>query len=321
MRVAITQIISQAGPVLADTGRTALNTGDPKKYSEFLTKTQFTARTQDERVRAAQLISAGTPEVKSAARVAFEGSSQTLHAFIASGQYTAARKDHLTATHVSQVRKLIADAAKIAADAQKSAALAQDVAADARKAATDANYWAQEAVNAAAEASTHAAEADQYARDAEASASSAAASAATAREAANEANTSAKNAALSASDATLSSEMAQASASIAWTAAEQARQSSIASGEDAGAALEAATDAFKISVTKYREEEEARRKAAIEAKQKATQDPGYIARQQYRCGHVDDRVIPQGCGHEIPQVLPSSICRPTTLCRPVGCLP
>jgi hypothetical protein len=294
MRVAIAQIVSEAGPVVTDTGRAALNSGDPKKYSEFLVKTQYTARTQDERVRAAQLVSVGGPEVRSAARIALEGSPRTLHAFIVSGQYKAARKDNLTATHVAQIQKLIADAAKIAETAQKDAALAQKVAALARKAATEANNWAAKADDSAARAQGHADQAAQHAKDAEASAASAAASATTARKAANEANLAAKDAALSASDATLSSEMAQASASSAWVAADQARTSATAAGEDAAAALTAATEAFTISVKKYREEEEARRKAAIAAKQEAMNDPSARAREIYRCGQALVPCDPQG---------------------------
>ncbi|CAL9422146.1 hypothetical protein SUDANB38_01895 [Streptomyces sp. enrichment culture] len=294
MRVAIAQVLSEAGPIVTDAGRAALNSGDPKKYSEFLAKTQFVARAQDERVKAAQLFSTGGPEVKSAARIALEGSPQTLHAFIVSGQYKAARKDHLAATHVAQVQKLIADAAKIAATAQQNAALAQEVAATARKAATEANAWAQKASGSAAEAQGHAVRAAQYAKDAEASAASAAASAVTARNAANRADIAAEDAARSAADATLSSEMAQVSASSAWVAADQARQSAIAAGEDAQAALKAATEAFTIAVTKYREEEEARRKAAIEAKREAMNDPGARARAIYRCGQAVIPCDPQG---------------------------
>ncbi|MFI2114028.1 hypothetical protein ACH489_06145 [Streptomyces rubiginosohelvolus] len=59
MRVDIVQTIDSAGPILAEAGRTALATNDPTKFSVFLTDTQHTARTQDERVRAAQLLSSG----------------------------------------------------------------------------------------------------------------------------------------------------------------------------------------------------------------------------------------------------------------------
>lgn len=284
MRVAIAQTLDGAGPVLTDAGRAALATGDPKKYSVFLLTTQHTARTQDERVRAAQLIDSGSPEVKSAARIALAGSPQTLHAFIVSGQFKAQRKDHLTATHVAEVQKMIADAAKIAATAQQNAATAQKVAATARKAAAEATEWAKKANDSAAQAQDYADEATQYAKDAEASAASAAASAKTARAAANSADVAASDAARSAADATLSSESAQASASNAAYYAAEARQSAIAAGKDADAALKAATDAFTIAVTKYREEEEARRKAAVEAKEKAKNDEGARARALYRCG-------------------------------------
>ncbi|MFI8917379.1 hypothetical protein ACIGW4_38065 [Streptomyces sp. NPDC053513] len=80
--------------------------------------------------------------------------------------------------------------------------------------------------------------------------------------------------------------MAQASASSAWASAEQARQSAVAAGQDADAALKAAQETFIVSVKKYLAEEEARRKAAVEAKQKAEQDPGYQARKIYRCGQA-----------------------------------
>ncbi|MEU2716558.1 ALF repeat-containing protein [Streptomyces sp. NPDC007205] len=40
------------------------------QVSAFLTTGQYQARTQDERVRAAQLIDSGGPQVKSAARIA-----------------------------------------------------------------------------------------------------------------------------------------------------------------------------------------------------------------------------------------------------------
>ncbi|MFE7404063.1 ALF repeat-containing protein, partial [Streptomyces sp. NPDC057557] len=284
MRVAIAQTVDGAGPILTEAGQKALATGDPKKYSAFLTDTQHTARTQDERVRAAQLVSSGGPEVKSAARIALEGSPQTLHAFIATGQYKAQRQDLLNATHVAQVQKLIADAAKIAATAQQNAATAQKVAALARKAAAEANEWAAKANASATQAQRYADEAAQHAKDAEASAASAASSAKTARNAANSANIAASDAANSAADATLSSEMAQVHASTAWYSADQARNSAIAAGKDAAAALTASTEAFTIAVTKKREEEEARRKAAVEDKEK--NEAGQRAAELYRCGQA-----------------------------------
>ncbi|MFI1014869.1 polymorphic toxin-type HINT domain-containing protein [Streptomyces sp. NPDC020965] len=287
MRVEIARIIDGAGPVLAEEGRRALDSGDPKKYSDFFVRSQNIARTQDERVRAAHLVDSGTPELKSAARIALEGAPQTLHTFIASGQHIAQRKDHLTGAHVARVQKLIAEAAKIAAIAQQNAATAQKVAATARNAAAEAAEWARKAGASATEAQGHASRAAQHALDAEASANSAAASAATARTAANQANTAAEDAARSAADATLSSEIAQTSASSAWFAADRARQSAIAAGKDAAASLAAASEALTISIQKYRQEEEARRKAAVEKKQKDIKDiAGARARAIYRCSSM-----------------------------------
>lgn len=294
MRVAIAQVIGDAGPVLKESGLAALNSDDPKKFSKFLTSAQFTARTQDERVRAAQLFDTGSPEVKSAARIALEDSPQSLHAFIVSGQYQAQRKDYLAATHVAQIQKMIADAAKVAATAQQNAATAQKVAATARKAAAEATEWAKKASDSSTKAKTYADEAAQHAKAAEASAASAAASARTARDAANSADVAASDAARSAADATLSSEMAQASASTAWHYADEAKQSAIDAGKDAEAARKAAIEAFTIAVQKEREEAEARRKAAVAAKEKAKNDPGARAREMYRCNQGYIPCDPEG---------------------------
>ncbi|MFC9061219.1 ALF repeat-containing protein, partial [Streptomyces sp. NPDC057074] len=283
MRTGIAQIISTAGPILQEAGRAALNSNDPKKYSEFLTKTQFAKQTEDERVRAAQLVASGGPEVQGAARVALAGSPQMLHAFIVSGQYTAMNKDQLAATHVAIVQKMISDAAGVAATAQKNAAEAQRVAALARKAATEAADWADKAKNSAQQAQDHADQAAQYAREAESSAAKAAASAKTARNAAKSADVAAADAARSATDATLSAEWAQSEATSASYAASRARQSALEAGKSADAALADATAAFKAAVTKAKEEAEARRKAAVAAKEKAINDNGARAREQYRC--------------------------------------
>ncbi|MEU6395288.1 polymorphic toxin-type HINT domain-containing protein [Streptomyces sp. NPDC046939] len=284
MRVEIAQIISQAGPVLAEAGRAALSSGDPKQYSKFITETQNAKRTEDERVKAAQLHASGGPEVQSAARIALAGPPQALHAFIASGQFTAQRKDELAATHVAQVQQMIFGAAKIAAKAQQNAAEAQKVAATARKAATEAADWAKKAEDSADEAKEYAEQADQYAKDAETSAAKAAESARTARKAANSADAAAADAARSATDATLSAEKAQASASTAWYYSEQARQSSVAAGKSAEAALKDADAAFNTAIAKAKEELEAERKAAVAAKEKEINDNGARAREMYRCG-------------------------------------
>lgn len=60
--------------------------------------------------------------------------------------------------------------------------------------------------------------------------------------------------------------------------------------------------ARSIAVTKYREEEEARRKAAIAAKQEAMNDPGARAREVYRCGQAlvpcDPQKFARWCQHQ-----------------------
>ncbi|MER7815859.1 ALF repeat-containing protein, partial [Streptomyces sp. NPDC096153] len=285
-RVAIAQVADTGGPIVTDEARKALAAGTPAAYRQFLLTTQHTARTQDERVQAAQLVSSGGPEVKSAARVALEGSPQALHAFIARGQFMAQRKDMLAATHVAQVRQLISEASGVAATAQQDAWNAQRAAALARKAAADADKYAKQAKESETKAKGHAAEAAKHADAAEKSAAQAAESARTARNAANSANSDARAAAASAATATVSSEMAQASASSAWSAANEARASAKAAGKDAKAALAAAKDAYSVAVKKLKAEEEARRKAAVAAKEKAANDPGAQAREIYRCGFV-----------------------------------
>ncbi|MEU0741177.1 ALF repeat-containing protein, partial [Streptomyces sp. NPDC006134] len=285
-RVEIARIADTGGPVLTDKARAALAAGTPAAYREFLATTQYTARTEDERVRATQLVSEGGPEVQAAARIALEGSPTALHAFIVRGQYMAQRKDMLAATHIEQVQQLIAEAAAVAAKAQQDAAEAQESAAIARDAAAEAAEYARQADASAAKARQHAQEAEQHAREAEASAARAADSAKTARSAANSANVAARDAALSAADATVSSEMAQTSASIAWSAANEARAMARAAKQDAQAALAAAKDAYAVAVHKLRAEEEARRKAAVAAKEKAENDAGARAAEMYRCGFV-----------------------------------
>jgi hypothetical protein len=178
---------------------------------------------------------------------------------------------------------MIADSDKIAATAQANAATAQQVAAVARDAADKAAEWAAEAKASSDQADIYAQEAEGYAQAAETSAQEAAASAATARAAAASANTAARNAARSAADATVSAEVAQAEATSAWVAAEQARQSAEAAGKSADEALALATETFEIAVKKYREEEEARRKAALA--EKAANEDELTPAELYRCGH------------------------------------
>ncbi|MCZ1006405.1 polymorphic toxin-type HINT domain-containing protein [Streptomyces lydicus] len=245
---------------------------------------QYTARTQDERVRAGQLINSGGAELKSAGRIALESPPQLLHSFIETGQYTAQRKDLLAATHKARVQQLIAEAARTAATAQQSAAEARRVAALAARKDEEAKKYAKQAQDSAASAKNSAADAAKSAKEAEASAARAAESAKTARKAEAEANHAASSAATSAADASVSAQLAHVSANTAWAEARRARISATAAGKDATAANKAAYEAFSIAVDKAKAEAEAQRKAAAEAKKKAATDPGKIARDQYMCG-------------------------------------
>ncbi|MFG2289260.1 polymorphic toxin-type HINT domain-containing protein [Streptomyces sp. NPDC048595] len=253
-------------------------------YYEFLAGGQYTARTEDERVRAAQLINSGGPEMRAAGRIALESPPQLLHSFIESGQYTAQRKDLLATTHKARVQQLIAEAARTAATAQQNAAEARRVAALAHHKDDEAKKYAKQAQASADEAKNSAADAAKSAKDAEASAARAAESAKTARKAAADADHAASNAATSAADAAVSAQLAHVSANTAWAEARRARASATAAGKDATAARKAAGDAFDIAVDKFKAEAEAQRKAEAEAKKKASKDPGKIAREQYMCG-------------------------------------
>ncbi len=246
--------------MLGDAARAALNSNSLDDYRTFLATGQHTTRVQDERVRAAQLLDSGGPEVRSAARFALEGPDELLHRFIDSGQHMAQRKDLLAATHVARVQALVAQAAGTAARAQQNAAEAHRVAAIARKAADEAKTYAAEASAASKTAETHAEEAARSAQEAEASAARAAASAATARQAADAAGKSAALASGSAADATVSSELAHASASTAWAHADKARKSAVAAGKDWAAADKAARDAFGVAIDKLKAEAEAERR-------------------------------------------------------------
>jgi hypothetical protein len=145
--------------------RLGSGSNDPQKYREFLTTGQYQARSQDERVRAAQLIDSGGPQVKSAARIALEGPADLLDQFMQVGQYKAQRQDFLGATHTAQIEQLIADAAGIAATAQKNAANAHKAAALAAKAAKEAADWAKKADASAKQAQGYADQAATSAKD------------------------------------------------------------------------------------------------------------------------------------------------------------
>ncbi len=286
-RLYIAQVASTGGRRVQDAANAALSSESVEQYRQFITDGQYTARSQDERVRAAQLIDSSSPEVKSAATIALEGPPQLLHDFLQDGQYKAQRQDLLTITHTAQVQQLIAEAAGIAAIAQQNAAEARKAAALARKAAAEATTAANQAKASAASAAGFAAQAKASAKDAETSATSAAQSARTARRAAADAATSAAKATNSATEAAISTATAHASATGAWNAANEARASALAAGKDAAGAQQAAHDAFITATAKVKADEEAAAKFERE-------DPGAIARRQYRCD------TPLGCYVEDP---------------------
>ncbi|MER5220514.1 ALF repeat-containing protein [Streptomyces flaveus] len=255
-----------AGPGVTQAGQAVLDAGSTEKLREFITTGYYTARTQDERVRAVQLKESGGPEVEAAARVALEGPPQLLHAFIEVGQYKALRQDLLSATHVARVQRLISSAAGATATAQKNAAEALKAAAEARKAAAEAADWAKKADASAKEAGTYAEQARQSAKDAEASAAKAAASAKTARQAEADAHRAARDANNSATRAEASASAAAGSAGEAWQAANAARASAEAAGKDSAAADKAAIEAWIVTAQKLVQEAEEQRRNEEERK-------------------------------------------------------
>ncbi|MFF3518843.1 ALF repeat-containing protein, partial [Streptomyces sp. NPDC002573] len=254
MRLYIARTIANAGPIEQQAGRTTLNTDTTDALRQFITTDDPLARTQDERVRAAQLADTNNksngPQVRAAARIALEGPSSLLHAFITVGQYKAQRQDQLGATHEGQIQQLIAQAAGIAATAQKNAAEAGRAAATAAKAAAEAEGYRRQAEAAANDAQKYATQANNYANQAEQSAKDAAASAKTARNAQQNAENAAAAALTSATSAQYSADSARSSADSAWTDAQQARTSATAAGKDATAAAQAATEAFHTAAVK-----------------------------------------------------------------------
>ncbi|MCA6090565.1 hypothetical protein LE181_00005, partial [Streptomyces sp. SCA3-4] len=289
-RVRVVQVANDTARGVQQAAQAALKDGSPEKLLEFLNEGQYTARESDERVRAVQLFTAGGAEVKAAAQVALEGPPQVLHGFIQTGQYIAARKDQLTASHVAQVKSIISEASIVSANAQKNAAEAARVAAIANKAAEQARGYAKEAEESAKKAKGYADDALNSAKQAEASAADAAKSAKTARNAAAAADRSAADADRSAAYASASEASARSSADAAYAAATEARASATAAGKDSAAADKAAKDAYADAAAKLQKEierraEEARKQreeikkqeeAAREAKKKAWGDFGHF---------------------------------------------
>lgn len=276
MRLYIARTIANAGSIEQQAGRTALDMDTAGALRQFITTDDAQARTQDERVRAAQLADSNNkrsgPEVKAAARIALEGPSGLLHAFITVGQYKAQRQDQLAATHESQIQQLIAQAAGVAATAQKNAAEAGKAAATAAKAAAEAAGYAKQADQSAKDAQKYATQANSYATQAEQSAKDAAASAKTARTAQQDAENAAAAAVTSAAQAHYSATAARGSADSAWTDAQQARASATAAGKDATAANQAANEAFHTAVVKRQQAQAQLRQWYEQQRQNSQQD-------------------------------------------------
>ncbi|WP_159051915.1 ALF repeat-containing protein, partial [Streptomyces niveiscabiei] len=89
--------LTGAGPIEKEAIGKALDADTADALHQFLTTGQALARTQDERVRAAQLSAGPGPELRAAARVALDGPADLLHAFITTGQSQARRQDQLAA--------------------------------------------------------------------------------------------------------------------------------------------------------------------------------------------------------------------------------
>ncbi|WP_176956584.1 MULTISPECIES: ALF repeat-containing protein [unclassified Streptomyces] len=286
MRLVVARTVAAVGPIEKQAGRAALDADTPNTLRQFITTGDTQARTQDERVRAAQLADPGNhntgPQLKAAARIALEGPTDLLHAFIVVGQYKTQRQDQLGATHEAQVQQLIDQAARVAATAQKNAAEACNAAATAgRRTATEAAGYAKQAQQAAKDAQKYPAQADGYATQAEQSAKYAAASASTARKAQQNAASAAAAAVTSAAHAQFSADAARSSADSAWTAAPQARSSATAAGKDATAAAQAATAAYRAAVTKQRQQDARWRQIVADRRKKPAEQE-----------HDDDRWIP-----------------------------
>ncbi|MEU3430489.1 polymorphic toxin-type HINT domain-containing protein [Streptomyces gardneri] len=235
-RVEIAKIGGAGGPAVKKAADTALNASGTKPLIDFLTKHQYTARDSDDRVRAAWLAENGGDEVKASAEIAIESPTPSLHTFIETGQYKAARKDQVNSAHVAQIQYVIAGSAQVAALSQQRAAEALKSAATAQGAASDAQNHAAQAQTYADNAASHASQARQSADQAAASAKKAAESAATARNAQQKAASSARSATASAAWAVASASVARGYAADAHAAAESARQSAINAGQDATAA-------------------------------------------------------------------------------------
>ncbi|MFF1908738.1 polymorphic toxin-type HINT domain-containing protein [Kitasatospora sp. NPDC058218] len=244
-QVTVAQSMNDAGPGVQAAARAALNAGTVDALREYLGGGRFAAQIADDQVTAAQLRNGAGPELDAAARVALESPPQALHAFTATGQYIANRKDQLAATHVADVQRLIAEGAAATALAEQAAAEAAYAAAEADNAHQEAANWAAQAQQSAQTAATYSTQAQEKARQAETSANQAAQAAKSATAAQESAQKDAARADYSSFKAEKSAQAARGSAKSAYSAAAAARASAAAAGQDAKAAAEAAIGAYE----------------------------------------------------------------------------
>ncbi|MCX5078984.1 polymorphic toxin-type HINT domain-containing protein [Streptomyces sp. NBC_00424] len=235
-RVEVARIGNEGGPAVKKASDAALNGTGYQPLLDFLTTVQYTARDSDDRVTVARLAETAGPEVKAYADIAMEGPVASLHTFVETGQYKAARRDQTNAGHIAQIQNIIAGSAQTAALAQQGAAEALKTAATAQNAANEASEYVLLAQAYAKDAAGYASQAEASANQAEASAKKAAEHASRARNAQQQAQASASNATASAAWAESSASIARGYAAQAYAAAEAARQSAINAGADANAA-------------------------------------------------------------------------------------
>ncbi|MGW5026832.1 hypothetical protein ACWEO9_18470, partial [Streptomyces albidoflavus] len=267
-RVEVSKLHNEGGPAVQEQAEKVLAEGSPAALHAFLTAGQYIARNGDERVTASALAGTGGPEQESAARIALLGPADKLTTYLQSGQHMAERKDDLTATHVHQVQRMIAEGELVAAKARADSWTAAAAAAVAKGAASKAAEYAANASASAKAAEGHAKDARQSANEAATSAQKAAESATTARKAANDAAGSAQRAEESAANAAFDAAWAGSSAYLARQASDEARADAVAAGKSAEEAETLAGAAWQSVADKRRAElAEARRKAAEERRQ------------------------------------------------------
>lgn len=267
-RKEVGQIMSKGGPATQRAGQKALE-GTPSDVTEFLAKGQFVSANLDDRMKTGEIISSGGPEVNAAGQIALAGPPSYVREFVQTGQHKARQRDALVASHVSTVRRLIAEGSRIAATARENAAEAARVAAVARHAADEAAVWADRARNSANEAAEYAKQAKASADAAQVSANQAAESAKAARSAADAAARDAESASQAATRAASSAAAASASAVDASQSAQAARSSAVQAGKDAEAAQVAADDAYNISISKKTAEEQQNQSGPLNASEQA----------------------------------------------------